>query len=46
MSHDFSTDTVELTPTLKIRRKVVSERYADVLDGLYANGSAAVAAAP
>ena len=29
---DFSTDTGELTPSLKLKRRIVMERYADLLD--------------
>jgi long-chain acyl-CoA synthetase len=32
---DFTPETGELTPTLKLKRKVVCERYRDVLDKLY-----------
>ncbi|WP_020668765.1 AMP-dependent synthetase/ligase [Amycolatopsis nigrescens] len=32
---EFTVDSGELTPTLKIRRGVVRERYADVVDALY-----------
>ena len=32
---DFSEETGELTPTLKVKRKVVTEMYQDDLDGLY-----------
>jgi long-chain acyl-CoA synthetase len=32
---DFSQDAGELTPTLKLKRRVVAERYRAVLDGLY-----------
>jgi long-chain acyl-CoA synthetase len=32
---DFSQETGELTPTLKVKRKVVIEKFGRVLDGLY-----------
>jgi len=32
---DFSQETGELTPTLKVRRKVVVEKYGGILDDLY-----------
>jgi long-chain acyl-CoA synthetase len=32
---DFSQETGELTPTLKVRRKVVIEKYGRILDDLY-----------
>ena len=32
----FSVAGGELTPTMKLRRRFVEERYRDVLDGLYA----------
>lgn len=35
LESDFSIDANELTPTLKLRRKFVSEKYHDVLDSLY-----------
>ena len=35
---DFSEAAGELTPSLKIKRKVVIERYQSVIDGLYTSG--------
>jgi long-chain acyl-CoA synthetase len=35
LDHDLSVEADEVTPTMKIRRKVVNERYRDVLEGLY-----------
>ena len=36
LDRDFSQETGELTPTLKVRRKAVSDLYASVIEGLYA----------
>lgn len=35
LHQDFSIEGGELTPTLKVKRKLVTERYKDILDSLY-----------
>jgi long-chain acyl-CoA synthetase len=35
LEHDFSVESGELTPTVKVKRKVVNKRYQELLDAFY-----------
>ena len=35
LAHDFSEKTGELTPTMKLKRSVVAEKYQDLIEALY-----------
>jgi long-chain acyl-CoA synthetase len=38
LEHDFSIERGELTPTLKVKRRVVDKTYKTMIDDLYASG--------
>jgi long-chain acyl-CoA synthetase len=44
LEHDFTIDSGELTPTLKVRRRAVERGYKDLVDRLYADDDTTAAA--
>jgi long-chain acyl-CoA synthetase len=40
LEHDFSVERGELTPTLKVKRRVVDKQYKALIDGLYGEDAA------
>ena len=38
LDHDLSQETGELTPTLKVKRNVINDKYEDLFNGLYEEG--------
>ncbi len=41
LEHDFSVESGELTPTLKVKRRVIDGRYKSLIDAAYAEGEPA-----
>jgi hypothetical protein len=44
VADEWALDTGELTPSMKLKRRVITERYAELIAGLYADEATAHAA--
>ena len=39
LPEDFSVETGELTPTMKVKRRIVNEKYKNIIDSMYSTGN-------
>jgi long-chain acyl-CoA synthetase len=46
LPEDFSQPTGELTPTMKVKRGIVQQKYAETIDAIYASPSDRIVAQP
>jgi long-chain acyl-CoA synthetase len=46
LENDFTVESGELTPTLKVKRKVIDKNYKELIDKVYAEGPAEAKASP